>query len=244
MVGSRRASTYGLTTTERFAFDLSSRGITVVSGMARGIDTAAHRGALKGGSATIGVLGCGIDVVYPAESRRLFSEMAEQGALLSEFPIATPPLAENFPRRNRIISGLSHGVLVVEAAEGSGSLITAQYALEQGRDVYAVPGNIGYVGSCGTNRLIKDGAKLVTSVEDIMDELPGMQRASAGVTVSQIPLAPGEEAVVTLLGQTPCHIDEIIAGSALTVGEVSAMLLRLELKGAVKQLPGKHYVRP
>lgn len=242
IVGSRRASSYGLMTTARLAGDLAGHGVTVVSGMARGVDTAAHRGALKNGGRSVGVLGCGVDVVYPPENRQLFEEMAASGALVSEFPLGTIPLAENFPRRNRIISGISRGVLVVEAAERSGSLITAQYALEQGREVFAIPGNINCQGSRGANRLIKQGAKLVECVEDILDELPPREKGGGNAaSPPAFSLAPQEAALYTLLAESPLHIDEIIVKSALTVGEVSAILLRLELKGAVAQLPGKFF---
>jgi DNA processing protein len=243
IVGSRRASTYGMMTTARLAGELADSGVTVVSGMARGIDTAAHRGALKHGGRSIGVLGCGIDVVYPPENRGLFSEMATHGALISEFPMGTLPLAENFPRRNRIISGISRGVLVVEAAEKSGSLITADYALEQGRDVFAVPGNINFSSSRGGNRLIKQGAKLVETVVDILEELPRRQGEIAGNPVPSpgFSLTPQEAALYTLLAGSPLHIDDIIIKSGLTVSDVSAILLRLELKGAVMQLPGKNF---
>jgi len=242
IVGSRRASTYGMHTTTRLASDLAGHGITVVSGMARGVDTAAHRGALSSGGRTIGVLGCGIDVIYPPENRRLFEEMASSGAIVSEFPLGTLPLAENFPRRNRIISGMSRGVLVVEAMEKSGSLITAQYALEQGREVFAIPGNINSGASRGTNRLIKDGAKLVEGVEDILEELPhriGTAAAAGAAPAPDFALTPKEAAVYTLLAEAPRHIDDVIVKSGLTVGDVSAILLALELKGAVMQLPGK-----
>jgi DNA processing protein len=211
--------------------------------MARGVDTAAHRGALDNGGRSIGVLGSGIDVLYPPENRRLFEEMASRGALFSEFPMGTLPLAENFPRRNRIISGISRGVLVVEAAENSGSLITAQYALEQGREVFAVPGNINYSSSRGTNRLIKQGAKLVEGVEDILEELPYIQQTIAEGSAIEpgFSLTPQEAAIYTLLAGSPLHIDDVIIKSGLTVGEVSAILLRLELKGAIMQLPGKNF---
>jgi DNA processing protein len=181
--------------------------------------------------------------MYPPENRRLFEEMASRGALLSEFPMGTLPLAENFPRRNRIISGISRGVLVVEAAENSGSLITAQYALEQGREVFAVPGNINYSSSRGTNRLIKQGAKLVEGVEDILEELPYMQQTIAEGSAIEpgFSLTPQEAAIYTLLAGSPLHIDDVIIKSGLTVGEVSAILLRLELKGAIMQLPGKNF---
>lgn len=240
VVGSRRASTYGLHTTARLAAELAGHGVTVVSGMARGVDTAAHRGALGGGGRSIGVLGCGIDVSYPPENRGLFEEMADKGALVSEFPMGTLPLAENFPRRNRIISGLCRGVLVVEATENSGSLITVQFALEQGRDVFAIPGNINSSSSRGTNRLIKQGAKLVECVEDILEELPARPgRNEPAPPRPDFGLTPREASLYSLLAESPHQIDELIVKSSLTAGEVSATLLRLELKGAVMQLPGK-----
>lgn len=241
IVGARRASSYGLLTTDRFARELSAHGVIVVSGMARGVDTAAHRGALEAGGRTVGVLGCGIDVIYPAENRRLFEAMAEKGALISEFPMGTTPLAENFPRRNRIISGISRGVLVVEAAENSGSLITARYALDQGRDVFAVPGNINFKTSRGTNRLIKEGAKLVEEVADIIEELPRCAGARPTPAQPDFSLTSGEAAVYALLTEAPLHIDDVIVRSSLPVSEVSAILLHLELKGAVIQLPGKNF---
>jgi DNA processing protein len=246
IVGSRRATSYGLLTTGKLAEELASHGICVVSGMARGVDTAAHKGALRSGGRSIGVLGCGVDRLYPPENRALFGEMAEKGCLVSEFPLGTLPLAENFPRRNRIISGLSSGVLVVEAAEKSGSLITAQYALEHGRDVFAVPGNISFATSRGSNRLIKQGAKLVDCVEDILEELPNRARTASDIPLFQpaprtFALTPKEAAIYELLARSPLHIDDIIAQTELTAGEVSSMLLHLELKGAVTPLPGTHY---
>ena len=242
MVGSRRATQYGLCTATRLARDLAARGVTVVSGMARGIDTAAHWGALKGGGRSIAVLGCGIDVVYPPENDALRQALAQGGALITEFPMGSAPLSENFPRRNRIISALSKGVVVVEAGEASGSLITAQYALEQGREVFAVPGNVTLSGSHGVNRLIKEGAKLVERVEDILEEL-GIEPLSTGPQPPRpgFPLTPQEAELYTLLCRGPLQIDDIIVQSALTAGEVSATLLRLELKGAIMQLPGKHF---
>jgi DNA processing protein len=242
IVGSRRASAYGLSTTEKMARELARHGVTVVSGMARGIDTAAHRGALAEGGRSIGVLGCGVDLCYPAENRALFSEMAAKGALVSEFPMGTLPLAENFPRRNRIISGLSRGILVVEAAEGSGSLITAQCALEQGRDIFAIPGNIHSMNSRGANRLIKQGAKLVERVEDILEELPGrMPCTEAPLSSPRFSFSPQEAAVYSALSATPLHIDDLTLKCALTVSEVSAILLRLELNGVIIQHPGKQF---
>lgn len=246
IVGSRRATAYGVQATDRLSAELAQRGVVVVSGMARGVDTAAHKGALKGGGKTIAVLGCGVDRVYPPENRKLFDETAANGCLISEFPLGTMPLAENFPRRNRIISGIARGVLVIEAAENSGSLITAQYALEQGRDVFAVPGNITFASCKGTNRLIKQGAKLVDCVEDILEELPASLLAAATPGGESAPgsfaLAPREAAIFELLARAPLHIDDIISQSELTAGEVSSMLLHLELKGAVTALPGAHYM--
>ncbi|BDV44067.1 DNA polymerase [Geotalea uraniireducens] len=243
MVGSRRASSYGRTVTERLAEDLARHGVTVVSGMARGVDTAAHRGALRGGGRTVGVLGCGVDLVYPPENAELFREVERHGALVSEFPLGTPPLAENFPRRNRIISGICRGVLVVEAAEQSGSLITARLALDQGREVFAIPGNITSGASRGTNALIREGAKLVAGVEDILEELPRSAAAAAAFPPAAVPpdLAPAEQELYRICCGEPVHIDEIIARSSLTVGDVSAILLRLELKGVLNQLPGKFF---
>ena len=245
IVGSRRCTTYGELATGRLAEGLARHGVTVISGLARGVDTAAHKGALHAGGRTVGVLGCGIDKVYPPENRKLFDEMAEKGALVSEFPLGTLPLAENFPRRNRIISGLSQGVLVVEAAVNSGSLITAQYALEHGRDVFAVPGNITFASSKGTNRLIKQGAKLVDCVEDILEELPGYQQSVAETPAAAkqagFALTPKEACIYELLARAPLHIDDIISQTELTAAEVSSMLLHLELKGALLPLPGKHF---
>jgi DNA processing protein len=246
IVGSRRATSYGILTTGKLAEELASHGVCVVSGMARGVDTAAHKGALKMGGRSIGVLGCGVDKVYPPENRKLFEEMADKGCLLSEFPLGTLPLAENFPRRNRIISGLSNGVLVVEAAENSGSLITAQYALEHGRDVFAVPGNISFATSRGSNRLIKQGAKLVDCVDDILEEFSDFGGTGSDTPLFQaqprsFALTPKEAAIYELLARSPLHIDDIIAQTELTAGEVSSMLLHLELKGAVTPLPGTHY---
>ncbi|OGX24347.1 MAG: DNA protecting protein DprA [Omnitrophica WOR_2 bacterium RIFCSPHIGHO2_02_FULL_45_21] len=171
IVGSRRASFYGASCAEKFAYELAGLGVTIISGLARGIDTQAHKGALKATGRTIAVLGSGLSCIYPPENKGLSEEIAERGALLSEFPLNTKPLAQNFPRRNRVISGLSQAVLVVEAARNSGALITADFALEQGRDVFAIPGKVDSATSLGTNRLIKQGAKLVDNVEDILEEL-------------------------------------------------------------------------
>jgi DNA processing protein len=261
VVGSRTASTYGKFTTERLCRELVLRGITVISGLARGIDSAAHRGALSGKGRTIAVLGCGLDVVYPPENEKLFTEISLQGALISEFPFGTPPNAPNFPTRNRIISGISLGVVVVEASEKSGSLITARLALEQGREVFAVPGSIDSSGSRGTNKLIKQGAKLIENVEDILEEiLPQVTRAPKVVKPDQRQKQPAdqqkiltsspdlvlketEKTVWQVLSQKPVHIDQIITSTGLTAHEVLVILLNLELQGLIEQKPGKTYMR-
>ena len=261
VVGSRTASTYGKFTTERLCRELVLRGITVISGLARGIDSAAHRGALSGKGRTIAVLGCGLDVVYPPENEELFNEISLQGALISEFPFGTPPNAPNFPARNRIISGISLGVVVVEASEKSGSLITARIALEQGREVFAVPGSIDSSGSRGTNKLIKQGAKLIENVEDILEEiLPQVTIAPKLVKPDQrqkqpedhqkiLNLSPDlvlketEKTVWQVLSQKPVHIDQIITSTGLTAHEVLGILLNLELQGLIEQKPGKTYMR-
>jgi len=242
VVGSRRASDYGISVANRFSRELAEQGVTIVSGLAMGVDAAAHRGALQSSGATVGVLGCGIDLIYPAENRLLYREMEERGAIVSEFAPGTQPDAPNFPRRNRIISGMSRGVLVVEAAERSGSLITARFALEQGREVFAVPGNITFRASRGTNSLIKEGAKLVETVADIMGELPpGEVNLPQWARKQNFNLSPDEEKLAALLAEKPMQIDELTVMSGLTVPAVSAMLLRLELQGAVIQAPGKMF---
>jgi len=246
VVGARRASEAGRRLTGELCRELASRGITIVSGLARGIDTAAHEGALQGQGRTIGVLGCGIDRIYPPENSRLFQRIIEQGAILSEYPPGTPPLAGHFPGRNRIISGLAQGVLIVEAAEGSGSLITAEFALEQGREVFAVPGSVYAETSGGVNQLLKDGAHLVTDVEDILSVLwPGVpsRRQQEAEDALLTELAPEARKVYQLLTVNPLHIDELARKSGLTPMELSAILLHLELQGGVEQLSGMRYVR-
>jgi len=247
IVGSRKTSPYGRWITEKISQEIARQGVTVVSGMARGIDSFAHRGALSGGGRTLAVLGCGVDVVYPPENRNLYQQIIDHGAVLSEFPMESPPEAIHFPRRNRIISGLSIGVVVVQASAESGSLITADYALEQGREVFAIPGNIGSEGSRGTNRLIKDGAKLVESSRDILEEiLPQWEKEKEGVSTPPDPeqgLATEEKAVYRLLGDSPLHIDGIIRESRLDPGTVSSLLINLELKGLITQWPGKCFTK-
>jgi DNA processing protein len=257
VVGSRNASPYGRFVTERLCRELALRGVTVVSGLARGIDTCAHRGALAGRGRTIAVMGCGIDVIYPLDNRKLHGEIVSNGAVVTEFPFGTEPDRPHFPARNRIISGMSLGVLIVEAGEKSGSLITARCALEQGREVFAVPGSIDLPGSRGTNSLLRQGAKLVERVEDILEEiLPQLehrpavpQRETSGpasMQAAQTTPASAREALTEkesrLLGfitEKPLDADTIINRSGLAAAEVLAGLLSLELKGHVLQLPGK-----
>jgi len=247
IVGSRKTSSYGRAMTERVSQELASRGVTIVSGMARGIDSVAHQGAISAGGRTIAVLGCGVDVVYPPENRNLFQDIIDHGAVLSEFPMGSPPEGSHFPKRNRVISGLSVGVVVVEAGQRSGSLITANCALEQGRDVFAVPGNIGMASSRGTNQLIKQGAKLVESSQDILIEItPQWQKENETTPPAEDPvrhLPEEQRGLYGLLAETPIHIDEIIRESQLEPGRVMSLLLELELKGLVSQWPGRCFSR-
>lgn len=259
IVGSRRSSTYGQNVALSLARDLASRGVTIVSGLARGIDAAAHRGALEASGRTVAVLGTGLDEVYPRDHRRLADEVLEKGgALVTQFPLGTPPVAENFPYRNRIISGLSLGVVVVEAAENSGSLITARLALEQGREVYAVPGNITSRNSFGSNYLIKGaGAKLVQAWQDVAAEFPpdiaaallppeprkGSRRSDPDAALPA-DLSDTERAVLKLLSaDEPAHIDALAESSGLAVQELSGLLLALEMRELIRQLPGRCFVR-
>jgi DNA processing protein len=240
LVGSRAASSYGLQITREISEGLSRVGVTVVSGLARGIDAQAHWSALQAGGRTIAVLGSGIDVIYPSEHHALFMAIGEHGAVVSEFLMGTKPDAENFPTRNRIISGLSLGTVIVEATEKSGSLITAQTALEQNREVFAVPGPIN-ARSRGTHQLIRDGAKLTERVEDILEEIaPRLlhARPKAGPPVE---VDPREAQVLEGLGEETRHIDEVIERCGLPPAQVLDALLTLELKGLVQQLPGKYY---
>jgi DNA processing protein len=242
MVGSRKGSPYGRVVTKRVSKELALAGVTVVSGMARGIDTCAHLGALEAGGMTIAVFGCGIDIIYPPENEKLFFAITGHGAAISEFPLSTPPEGKNFPKRNRVISGLSLGVVIVEATADSGSLITASHALEQGREVFAVPGNVGMATSKGTNALIKQGAKLVEGAQDILVEV--IPQYEGKPYREEIPLLSDEEdSILQLLSPNPLHIDEISRLSQMEVRRVSTILLELELKGVISQLGGKMFVR-
>ncbi len=249
VVGARRASVYGLECAERLGYELGLRGVTVVSGLARGIDGAAHRGALKASARTLAVLGSGLARLYPPEHVDLARQVAERGALISEYPMEMEPLPHQFPRRNRLISGLSLGTVVVEAGGRSGALITADCALEQGREVFAVPGPMTAVTSQGTHRLLKQGACLVTSVEDILEELHLTPRVAPQVESRQQPteavgLREAEGRVLACVSeQTPRHLDTIATQSGLAGPEVCAALLQLELKRLIRQLPGKQFVR-
>ncbi|MEK6302063.1 MAG: DNA-processing protein DprA [Acidobacteriota bacterium] len=255
IVGSRRCSTYGRNVAEMLARELAERGVTIVSGLARGVDSAAHRGALEGRGLTVAVMGTGLDAAYPKENKRLAEKIAEHGALVTEFPLRTPPLSQNFPFRNRVISGVAHGVLVVEGAERSGSLITARLAYEQGRDVFAVPGNITSAKSFGPNYLIKDGAKLVQTWRDVVEEFPLEVKAFilAAERGEQLPreliaddveLSASERWVLRMLKpDEPLHIDQLITRAELGTGELMGALLKLEMTDRIRQLPGKSFVK-
>jgi DNA processing protein len=240
IVGSRNATPGGLALAEQFGQACSDAGLTIVSGLALGIDAAAHRGGLAGRGSTLAVMGTGPDDIYPKRNAALGREIASRGALVTEFPLATAPLAANFPRRNRLIAGLSRGVLVVEAALGSGSLITARLAAEQGRDVFAIPGSIHSPLAKGCHALIKQGAKLVDSAQDVLEELGmgGMPTRSPDHHISG-----HESALLQHMGYDPCNIDTLTDRSGLTADVVSAMLLALELEGRVGSLPGGLYQR-
>lgn len=240
IVGSRHATPQGARDAEAFAHTLSDAGLTIVSGMALGIDTAAHRGGLKGAASSIAVVGTGLDIVYPARNRELAHQLAEHGAIVSEFPLGTPSKAQNFPRRNRIISGLGRGVLVVEAALQSGSLITARLAGEQGRDVFAIPGSIHSPLSKGCHRLLKQGAKLVDSAQDILEELGWAMPVSAHPRANPS-IAADQSAFLRHLGHTPTPIDALVSRTGLTSEQVCSILLLLEMSGHVASLPGGLY---
>ena len=274
IVGSRRATFYGLQKAQEFASGLCAQGFTIVSGMARGVDTQAHRGALKSGGRTIAVIGSGFNHIYPEENIELAAEISKSGAVISEFPVNALPLKQNFPCRNRVISGLSLGVLVAEAARNSGALITADFALEQGREVFALPGKVDSFNSCGTNELIKQGAKLVTCVEDIVEEFAiplangielSLRRNEATEAISKeglfrsatfggearndsyqaVPLTADSEALVySLISGESVLMDELAEKTRLDIPEVSDILLRLQIKGLVKQLAGKQFIAP
>jgi DNA processing protein len=240
IIGTRSATDYGKQIAEKFALELAGYGITIVSGLARGIDTIAHKGAIKGKGRTLAVLGCGIDVYYPPENRKLYSEIAEHGAVLTEFNLGTPPLAHHFPKRNRVISGLAVAVLAVEARSKSGVLNTVEWAANQGRDVYVVPGDIRSKTSEGTNQLIKDGAKPVSSIQDILEEL--------GISVKkekkrEVPVSEIEKKLLETIALEPLYVDKIAELTNMDIPSLLTILLDLEMKGLVNQLPGKRYIK-
>lgn len=252
MVGSRRMTEYGKRIAEKIASELVLLGFTIVSGMARGIDTISHKTALKAGGRSIAVLGCGLDRPYPPENIKLFEALTQSGCVVSEFPPGTPPSKENFPKRNRLISGFSVGVLVIEATMTSGSLITANHALEQGKEVFAIPGSITSRNSEGTNALIKKGAKLVQRVEDIIEELSPLLKGLIGqskdsyernslATPKGVEINDAEKAICNILGSEPKHIDEIAREAKTPPARLSGLLLGLEIKGIVKQTEGKRF---
>ncbi len=261
VVGSRQASAYGRYTTQKISRELALAGVTIVSGMARGIDSCAHRGALSAKGRTLAVLGCGPDVVYPPENRKLFNEILENGALISEYPPGTEPLPYHFPARNRIISGLSYGVLVVEAGEKSGSLITARLAAEQGREVFAIPGTIDSASSRGANSLIKQGAKLIDHVDDILEEIaPQVEKCrpdgrqssqdhACRTDFKETPdaasnLSAFDERLLKLLPEgSAVQVDELLEKSELDAKDVLSGLITLEIKGMIEQYPGKLFAR-
>jgi len=251
IVGTRKASPYGEKITKELSMELSMRGFIIVSGMARGIDSIAHKAALDAGGRTVAVLGCGVDVVYPKENEELAEQIQAQGAIISEFGMGTSPSRENFPRRNRIISGLSLGVIVTEASARSGSLITARFALEQGREIFSVPGKINTTNSEGVNSLISNGAKLVQNVEDILFELqPTMhtnkimrKKTRESISLKPTNLSPEEKKIYDTLSDEPVYIDNIMDKTQLSIGTLSQILLTLELKKIIRQVPWKMFIR-
>ncbi|MBI4799769.1 MAG: DNA-protecting protein DprA [Desulfarculus sp.] len=245
LVGSREMTAYGRRVAENLAGDLARAGVSVISGLARGVDTVAHQAALAAGGHTVGVLGSGLNVTYPAENGRIMAEMARQGAVISEFPLGTRPAPANFPVRNRIISGLSRAVVVVEAGLKSGSLITARHALDQGREVLAVPGPLGAPGSQGCHELIRQGARLLTSAQDLLapGALPPLLALAAPAAEEPPDLPAPAAELLGLLGPEPVHVDVLVRQSGLRPQEVTALLVNLEMAGLVDQRPGKHYIR-
>ncbi len=242
VVGTRRATVYGRQVTEEIVTDLARSKITIVSGLAKGIDSVAHKAALDAGGRTIAVFACGLDIVYPAENAELARRIIQQGALISEYPLATKPRPENFPRRNRIMSGVSLGVLVAEAGKSSGAMITAQLALEQNREVLAIPGNILSPASIGTNHLIQEGAKLVSDYNDVLEEL-NLTAIAQQIEIGEIiPASDTESLLLKQLSAEPAYIDEVCRSTGLAVSVVSSTLAMMELKGLVKQVGNMNYV--
>jgi len=255
MVGTRRPTPYGNQITERLAKDLAERGLVIVSGLARGIDSSAHRGACAASrGATVGVLGCGIDVVYPKENRKLFAEVEKRGAIISEFPLGAYPAPENFPVRNRIVAGMALGAVIVQGAQYSGSLITARLAMEFGREVFGVPGNVTEGASFAPNQIIKQGAKLVTGWEDVVEELPTEIRAelfpvdattaAERASLFEAALSATEKKLYELIRvEEAVHVDELVERTGLSSSETLASLCEMEMRGVIRQMPGKQFIR-
>jgi DNA processing protein len=255
MVGTRRPTPYGIQIAERLGHDLAERGLTIISGMARGIDSLAHQGACRAShGAPVGVLGTGVDVIYPKENKKIFAEVEKRGALISEFPLGTHPAPENFPVRNRVVAGMSLGVVVVQGAQYSGSLITARLGMEFGREVYGIPGNVTVNVSFAPNQMIKQGAKLVTSWEDVIEELPTEIRAelfpvetttrAERASLFENALSPVEKKIFALLDpDETIQIDELVEKAELNSSEVLAALCEMEMKGIVRQMPGKQFIK-
>uniref|UniRef100_A0A7C2P043 DNA-protecting protein DprA n=1 Tax=candidate division WOR-3 bacterium TaxID=2052148 RepID=A0A7C2P043_UNCW3 len=242
LVGTRKPTNYGIWVTRKLCKELTENKFHIVSGGARGIDTEAHKTALNNGGETTAILGCGIDVVYPPENRPLFEKIVQKGCLISEFFPGTKPLKENFPRRNRLIAGLADCILVVEAGEKSGALITVRWALELGKEVYAVPGPINSPASTGTNKLIKEGAKPITCVEDILEDF-GMENPKKVKQDFSEPLTELEKLVFEKISHEPKHFDELVSLTGLIVPDLLSILFQLEIKGLISELPGKFYTR-
>lgn len=242
VVGTRKPTRYGVETTIKLVSQLVKHGFSIVSGGARGIDTVAHKTALQEGGYTIAVLGCGVDIYYPVENRNLFQQIANSGTLLSEFLPGTKPLKENFPKRNRLIAGLAKGVLIIEAGETSGSLITAKWALEMGKEVYSVPGPINSSVSFGCNRLIKDGAKIVLSVEDILEDF-GVRHHPEENSYAEEKLGPEARKILEMLNSEAVHFDELLSKLSIPTPDLLAILFELEINGLIIELPGKYYKR-
>jgi DNA processing protein len=243
IVGTRRHTAYGREVATRLATELAEAGITVVSGLARGIDGFAHSAALKAGGRTLAVLGSGVNVIYPPEHRNLADQIAAQGALVSDYPPDRKPDAVNFPARNRIISGLTLGTVVVEAPSRSGALITTDFAADQGREVFVVPGSVLSAASAGCNRLLRDGARPVTCAADILEDLNLARRQEQTAIQQSLPMDEDERRILALLGGDAQHIDEIIAAANMSIAHGAALLLTLELKGLVRNLGAQHYIR-
>ncbi len=242
IIGSRKCSEYGITMAYKLSKDLSKNNITIVSGMAKGIDSIAHKGAMSSGGKTVAILGCGIDICYPAQNYNLRNEIIENGCIISEYPPGTPPMQCYFPARNRIISGLSRAIIVVEASIKSGTIITVEQALEQGRDVFAVPGNANSKLSEGTNNLIKQGAPLVSSYEDVISEL-GLDIAEKNQHIENISFASDEKLVYDCISIEPIEIDRIVLKLNMQINTIQYILTMLELKGCITRLPGQRYIR-